>query len=198
MGWWGGGGGNLSPPSHSSHDGISMRIDTHLEDRFIRIDLHRPVLDYKNNVATFYIWNISGELLGYQKYNPLGDKKNKNSDSTGRYYSYGKKIKSTVFVWGIESLYQSDGAIFITEGIFDAARMTYVGKSALAMLSNDPPKSYWNFLSMMNRPIVAICDNDDAGKKLSKFANYTEIVTVSKDLGSAPESYIQQISCKYI
>ena len=94
--------------------------------------------------------------------------------------------------WGIESLYSPHKPIFLTEGIFDAARMTSLNFSALATMANDPPRDYMNFLLMLNRPIIAVCDND----KAAKFGHYTEVPET--DLSDASDSYIEYLISKYI
>jgi hypothetical protein len=169
----------------------------HLLQRHLNLELHRPFLDEELNIATFYCWNLSGQLVGYQQYNPNGDKKIFNSKLEGKYYTYRNKNHQTVVVWGTESLYQSDGVVYLTEGIFDAARMTNVGQSALAAMANNPPKDYRNWLQMLNRPVVAVCDNDDAGRKLAKFGHYVEVVPDGKDLGDAPDDYVRYLLNKY-
>ena len=172
-----------------------MNLKEHLRQRNLNLELHRPILDYEHNVCTFYCWNLSGQVVGYQQYNPLGDKKIFNSKLEGKYYTYRKL--PTVVVWGVESLYQSDGVVYLTEGIFDACRMTNLGQSALAMMANNPPKDYKNWLKMLNRPTVAVCDNDVAGMKLAKFGDYVEVVPKGKDLGDAPDDYVEYLLNKY-
>ena len=172
-----------------------MNLKEHLRQRNLNLELHRPILDYEHNVCTFYCWNLSGQVVGYQQYNPLGDKKIFNSKLEGKYYTYRKL--PTVVVWGVESLYQSDGVVYLTEGIFDACRMTNLGQSALAMMANNPPKDYKNWLKMLNRPTVAVCDNDVAGMKLAKFGDYVEVVPQGKDLGDAPDDYVEYLLNKY-
>jgi hypothetical protein len=174
-----------------------MNLKEHLKQRHLDLELHRPILDEELNIVSFYCWNLSGQLVGYQQYNPLGNKKIFNSKLEGKYYTYRNKNQPTVVVWGIESLYQSDGVVYLTEGIFDAARMTNLGQSALASLANNPPKDYINFFLSLNRPIVAVCDNDVAGRKLAKFGDYVEVVPEGKDLGDAPDEYIQYLIKKY-
>ncbi len=172
-----------------------MNIRTHLQQRHLNLELHRPILDEDLNIATFICWNLSGQLVGYQQYNPNGNKKIFNNKLEGKYYTYRKL--PTVSVWGLESLHISSGPIFLTEGIFDAARLTNLGYSALATMSNDPPKDYKNWLHLLRRPIVAVCDNDAAGRKLAKFGNFVEIVPEGKDLSDAPESYVRFLVNKY-
>ena len=172
-----------------------MDLAEHLRQRHLNLELHRVLLDEEVGVATFPLYNLSGQLVGYQQYNPLGDKKIFNSKLGGKYYTYRKQ--PTVCVWGTESLYQSSGPVFLTEGVFDACRMTEVGQSALATLANSPPKDYGNWLGMLCRPVVAVCDNDDAGRKLAKFGNYVEVVPNGKDLGEAPDDYVRYLVEKY-
>ncbi len=174
-----------------------MNLKDHLKQRHLNLELHQPVLDEELNIATLYCWNLSGQPVGYQQYNPLGDKKIFNSKLEGKYYTYRNKNQPTVVVWGVESLYQSNGVVYLTEGIFDACRITNLGQSALAAMANNPPKDYKNWLQLLNRPIVAVCDNDDAGRKLAKFGDYVEIVPEGKDLGDAPDDYVCYLMNKY-
>ena len=177
---------------------MAQSILSHLKSRHLNLELHRPILDEKNSIATFLLYNLSGQIVGYQQYNQNGDKKKYNSKETGRYYTYKSKYQNTVVLWGTESLYQSNGAIYLTEGIFDAARMTNRGQSALASLANNPPRDYRNYLKLLNRPIIAVCDNDAAGRKLAKYGDYVEYVPSEyKDLGESPESYVSQLIEKY-
>lgn len=45
---------------------------------------------------------------------------------------------------------------------------------------------------------VAVCDNDDAGRKLAKFGDYVEVVPEGKDLGESPDNYVQYLVNKYV
>jgi hypothetical protein len=174
-----------------------MNLKQHLIERHLNLELHRPILDKELNIATFLLYNLSGQLVGYQQYNPSGDKKIFNSKLEGKYYTYRNKNQPTVAIWGLESYYVSTGPIFLTEGIFDACRMTNVGQSAFATLANNPPKDYRNWLMMLNRPIVVVCDNDAAGRKLAKFGDYVEVVPEGKDLGESSDDYVQYLLTKY-
>lgn len=93
--------------------------------------------------------------------------------------------------------YLKNGVVYLTEGIFDAARMTNLGQSALAAMANNPPRDYKNWLQLLNRPVVAVCDNDAAGRKLAKFGDYVEIVPEGKDLGESSDAYVQYLLNKY-
>jgi hypothetical protein len=175
-----------------------MNLTAHLKSRYLDLALHRPLLDEEGGYATFLLYNLSGQLVGYQQYNPLGDKKVFNSKLEGKYYTYRNKNFATVAVWGLESYYANrHGPVFLTEGVFDACRMTKVGQTAFATLANNPPKDYRNWLRMLNRPVVVVCDNDAAGRKLAKFGDYVEVAPNGEDLGNAPDDYVKYLVGKY-
>jgi hypothetical protein len=173
-----------------------MNIRSHLKQRHLNTDLHPTIIDEETNTATFLLYTLTGKLAGYQQYRPHGSKTIFNTKEQSKYYTYRNKSYPTVTLFGIESLYSPHKPIFLTEGIFDAARMTSLNFSALATMANDPPRDYMNFLLMLNRPIIAVCDNDKAGRKLAKFGHYTEVPET--DLSDASDSYIEYLISKYI
>lgn len=134
-------------------------------------------------------------MVGFQRYYPYGDKKVFNNPSVGKYYNY--RGSSDVAVWGLES-WNLSNTLFLTEGVFDAARLTWHGMSALAVLSNDPDKSTtrWLWTVRKIRPVVAVCDNDKAGLKLAKYGTFSEIVE-GHDLGDASEEYVKKLVEKW-
>ena len=141
-------------------------LKEHLKSRHLDLALHRPVLDEENQVATFYLWNLSGQLCGYQQYRPTGDKKAQNDPRMGKYFTY--KHQPTLALWGVESLHLTPHVVFLTEGIFDGARLTERGVSALAVLSNNPTPDLRGWLRALNRLVVTVCDNDQAGKQIGR------------------------------
>ena len=167
----------------------------HLIKRKLDINVHNPIIDDINTCCTFYLYSLTGVICGYQLYRPYADKKKSNDYSIGKYYTYKKQ--PIIAPWGVESLLIDKGPIFITEGIFDACRLTWKGKSALAFLSNNPSKDSRTWLDLFNRPIIAVCDNDKAGKILGKFGHYIECPPDGKDLGDSDESYIDYLINKW-
>jgi hypothetical protein len=165
-------------------------LKNHLKARHLDLELHRPVLDEVENVATFYLWNLSGQMVGYQQYRPDGEKKPQNNPKEGKYFTYRKQ--PTLGLWGVESLHLSDNVVFLCEGVFDACRMTKRGYSALAVLSNNTGHDLSNWLLCLNRKVVAVCDNDSAGKKLAKFGDCC-VFTTEKDLGDSSEEYVTHL-----
>lgn len=162
----------------------------HLKNRHLDVDLHRPVVDEVERVATFYLYNLSKQFVGYQQYRPDSDKTKNNHPKEARYFTYRKQ--PTLAVWGVESLHLTPHVVFLTEGVFDAARLTERGVSALAVLTNNPTKDLRNWLSMLNRKVVAVCDNDDAGRRLAKFGDVA-VFTEDKDLGEADDEYVTSL-----
>lgn len=169
---------------------------THLKSRHLNVDLHRPVIDDVERVATFYMWNLSGSLVGFQQYRPEGEKKPNNNPKIGKYYTYRKQ--PTLCVWGVESLYLTPHVLFITEGIFDAARLTERGVSAIAVLSSNMGWDLHNWLSMLNRKVVVICDGDKAGAQLAKFGDISLCLLGGKDLGEADDATVDMLIKEFV
>lgn len=172
-----------------------MLVD-HLKSRYLNFELHRPMLDEVNNVATFYLWNLSGQMTGFLQYRPDGTKSVNNDRDLGKYFHYTSKGCNSLSLFGVESLYLSPNVVFLTEGMFDAARLTEKGYSALALLCNDSNNDLKNFLKLLDRKVVAVCDNDKAGKKLAKFGHYS-VVCEDKDLGDSSDEFVNNLLKTY-
>ena len=165
-------------------------LTQHLKTRHMDVELHHPVVDEVERVATFYLWNLSGQLVGYQQYRPEGVKKPQNNPKEGKYFTYRKM--PTLAVWGVESLHLTPHVLFLTEGVFDAARLTERGVSAVAALSNNPTADFRNWLGCLNRKVVAVCDNDEAGRRLAKFGDVA-VYTQEHDLGDSSDEYVTRL-----
>jgi DNA primase len=169
-------------------------VQEHLKERHLNLELHRPMVDEVERVATFLLYNLSGQVVGYQQYRPEGEKKPQNNPKQGKYFTYRKQ--PTLGVWGVESLHLSPHVVFVTEGVFDAARLTERGYSAVAVLSNNTGWDLKNWLSMLNRRVVAVCDNDDAGRKLAKFGDVS-VFCEDHDLGDSSDEFVTELLRKY-
>jgi len=167
-----------------------MNLTEHLKSRHLDMTLHHPVLDEGTRTVTFFLYNLSGQLVGFQQYKPDSDKKLSNDPRDSRYFTY--KNSQTLAVWGVESLHLTPNVVFVTEGVFDAARLTERGVSALAVLSNNPKPELKNWLSALNRKVVVVCDNDNAGKMLAKFGDVA-VFTEEKDLGESPDEFVTNL-----
>lgn len=187
------------------NDSMDSMLD-HLHTRHMDTNLHTVWVDEENRTATFPLWTLTGRMAGYQLYRPAANKMKKN-DELGRYYTYrGDKLITrhvqSVAVWGMES-WSLSKTLFVTEGIFNACRLTRLGYSAVAVLSNDPSPStlLWLMMVRQMRPVVAVCDPGPAGVKLAKTGHQSHVVNVPgrplDDLGDAPESYVQGLVAQF-
>lgn len=180
-----------------------MKFESILDNLKMRgVDLSktRVVTDVENNNATFFIYNLSGQLIGYQYYNPNGSKKvnqSKFDKSVMKYYTYvtGKNEEKQIAVWGLESYELKHPYLFITEGLFDAIKIQNSGYPAIALLSNNPRKDTKSWLGSLPQTIIAILDNDDnkSGNKLAKFGDHSFITPHPyKDLGDMEQEDVNK------
>ena len=166
-------------------------LEEHLKSRHFDVNLHTAWMDHEDRSVTFPVWNLSGELVGYQRYRPDGDRTKFNNPKEGRYYTYSVKGKRGV--WGLES-WRLSNTLFITEGVFDASRLTWEGFSAICVMSNDPGKTMRNWLWTVSqsRPVVAVCDGDKAGIKLAKYGTSFQVMPDGMDMGDASDYYVEK------
>lgn len=169
----------------------------HLEDRGLDLSLHRVFLsDDEGAVATFPLYNLTGNLVGLQQYRPFASKE-PNNKWYGRYFTrvhYGN-----VAAWGMES-WSLSNTLFICEGLFDAAKITGLGFSALSVFSNDLSDAMKNWLWTVRkyRKVVALCDSDQVGLKLSKYAHeYYQVSKEYHDVGGMPLELVYDVCSKH-
>ena len=179
---------------------MTFNIEQHLLERHIDFAASGVWCDSENHVAYFPLWTINGQMIGYQKYSPLESKKKHN---TGKYYTYTtfsqekgqRKFNHTVPVWGLESLMDHHKVLYVTEGIFDAARLIEYGAAAIAILGKGDNTSIKNYLSILkgSKRIVFILDPDQ--KKPAINAEFHRVDVPGKpnaDLADAPAQYINE------
>lgn len=168
-------------------------IEDHLRRRGIDPSKTYVVIDKENGIATFMLYNLSGQLVGYQRYNPKGDKKDHTNSLMAKYYTYVTKEDSKtakIAVWGLESFSPDDSFFFMTEGIFDAVKLHNAGYPAIALLSNNP-KVLKSWLSALPQKKIVVADNDEAGSKLEKFGDLViHVPTEYKDVGDMPQEMV--------
>ena len=173
-----------------------MTVLENLKSRHFDMNVHTVWVDEDEGVATYPLWNLSGAMVGFQQYRPAANKKKDNHPRESRYFTWRKD--RVVGVWGLES-WNFSNTLFVTEGVFDAARLTARGYSAVATLSNDvdPSLARWLWLTRKIRPVVAVCDNDVAGRKLAKCGHVAHVMTDDKDLGEASDEYVTELLKNY-
>lgn len=170
-------------------------VKSHLKSRHFNLDLHQAFINETERLATFPLWDLNGRLVGYQRYRPDADKTRKNDPREGRYFT--RRPKDKLAVWGLESWVLSN-TLFVTEGIFDACRLTKKGISAIACLTSTPNSDVknWFFCIRQTRPVVAICDPGEAGMLLAKLGHVHHVMTET-DLGDASEAEVNKIMEKH-
>jgi hypothetical protein len=166
----------------------------HLHSRCFSMNLHRVWLG--DSTATVPLWNLSGQLVGYQQYRPNASKEAKNDPREGRYFT--RLARDRVGVWGLES-WDFSGALFLCEGVFDACKVTWLGYSALAVFSTEVNATTASWLSVLrsHRRVVALCDGDHVGLRLAKYAHDHVQMSPWHDVGDAPLEYVNDLCQRF-
>jgi hypothetical protein len=159
-------------------------VKQHLHDRRLNPDLYN--VSWDEETACFLLWNLSGQLVGYQQYRPFADKTVPNNPKLGRYFTYSK---NNISVWGLETYHWRNDVLFVTEGIFDACKLHNQGLPAIAVLSNNP-KQLKPWLGSLPRLTISVCDNDDAGKRLANVSDMAIFCEGDKDLGDMTQHQV--------
>lgn len=142
-----------------------------------------------DEAATFLLFNLSGQIVGFQQYRPNAPKDAKGNRKELRYWSYVGQEGETkrIAVFGLETLEIKNGFCFIVEGIFDAVKVHNAGYPCIATLSNDP-NHLTTLFKDLGRLFISISDNDKAGNRLKKFAKLNlDVPKKFKDIGDMPQ-----------
>lgn len=164
----------------------------HLKQRHLNTNLHTVWLDEDNIVATFPLWDLQGRLVGYQSYRPNSTKEKRN-DFYGKYHTKISKQCDYLPIWGLES-WNLSNILYVTEGLFDAARITSLGFSAIAIFTYNPADKVKNWLKFVKqiRPVISICDSNNPGKEGHKLSNlgHKSHVVKNGDISMVSEQYV--------
>lgn len=178
-------------------------MEQHLKDRHVQLERYTSI-SFDDKRVTFLLYNLSGQIVGFQHYDPSGVKNLNNVEDVSKYYTFTTRVndirKTTMLgVWGLETLDYRDDILFIVEGSFDAVRLHNLNLPAIAVHSNNP-KHLWNWFSLLNRKIIAVCEDDEngAGKKLAKYGDYAIMLTDGKDLGDMTDQEVEEILHDYL
>ena len=133
--------------------------------------LYQFGFDDEAREASFYLYNLSGKLVGYQRYSPDLDKKKNNDPKDCRYYTYIPAGVDAVF--GLDLLNKEDRTIYIVEGLFKAATLHRLGFNAVAVLTSTPKRlKPWFRIMKATYRLIAVGDNDSAGNKLVNMVGF--------------------------
>lgn len=140
-------------------------LKQHLISRGMNPDLYRTSYDEENRVVSWFLYNFSGVLVGYQQYRPdVTDKKIRNNPKDARYFTY---LKHNDGVFGLDVLNPDDRNIYVVEGVFKAGVLHRLGFNSIAVLSSTPKQlKSWFYVLRKTWNLIAIGDNDKAGQSL--------------------------------
>ena len=172
----------------------------HLINRGVDFDKINVVCDEYSNSATFLLYNLSHQIIGFQQYNYLKPKnhfKGELGRNTVKYYTYvskeGGRKDAFISVWGLQNVKEEDKEIWVTEGIFDAVKLVNAGLPAIAALTSTPSPQLKQWFSIMGKKVIVILDGDDAGSKLKSIANVAyKTPKPYKDLGEMKQEDVNQ------
>ncbi len=177
---------------------MSTEMLEHLNSRYFDPTLY-PGVSHTEDEVTFPLWNLSGQMVGYQVYNPKLPKNHKGNPREQKYFTWITRPASSnnpyLAVWGLESVKNNGKVIYLTEGIFDACRFHWHGLQALAVLSNNP-KHLENFFFAISRRTIAVVQGDEAGKQLAKYAPTALFLPEGKDAGDLTEDEFREMFLK--
>lgn len=170
-----------------------MNMLEHLQSRWFDPSRYSGVWIEPGVSMTVALWNASGQMAGYQKYQPLAPRLH-NNDVNTRYHSWFGLHKTGV--WGLETVDWQGGVLFLTEGVFDACRLHAHGLQAVAVISNDPRHLRSWFRCLPHR-LIAVCDGDSAGVKLAKYGHGSIRMPQGQDVGSLSEQQFREVFYEY-
>jgi hypothetical protein len=165
----------------------------HLKSRGLDLEKTHIIYDEQKGDAYFFIYNLTGQLIGYQKYNPNNPKVDDMGED-GRYFSHIRKEllgQGKVGVYGLETYQMDKKYLFIAEGIFDIIKIHNMGEPGIANLGCSLSKQAINWYRTLPQIKILIQDKDEAGKELTQIADY--VLTVPdpyKDLGDMPQNEV--------
>lgn len=166
-------------------------MQEHLKQRFFTPSLYDGVTITDEDM-TVLLWNFSGQLVGYQVYSPLKPKK-ADVPRDAKYFTHSTAEMSAV--WGLETLGWAN-FFFVTEGLFDAARLHSFGISAIAVFGNNPTK-LTSWLRTLPYLTIAAVQGDAAGMKLATCADEAVFLPEGHDVGSLSNEMFVEVFQKY-
>jgi hypothetical protein len=161
-----------------------MDMQSHLESR--GLDVSQYALSWDADTVSFMLFNLTGQLVGYQNYRPDAEKRPSNDPRLSRYFTW---CRNNIAVWGLETYHWRTDVLFIAEGVFDACKLHNLGLPAVAVLSNNPVQLK-NWLACVPRRIIAVCDDDAPGRALGKLANLAITCEQGQDLGDMTQTQV--------
>jgi len=167
----------------------------HLSSRGIDPNVTYFVHDEESNNTYFFLYNLSGDCVGYQKYNPDNPKEG-GLGWMGRYFTKVHKEASghsKIAVYGLETYKMGKDYFFVAEGIFDIIKVHNAGEPGIANLGCSVSRQAKNWYHSLPQKKIVIQDRDDAGTELGTVGDYIYTVPEPyKDLGDMPQEEVNE------
>lgn len=180
------------------------KLQTHLQNRHVNLELYPDcVLSEEENTFTMFLWNLSGQLVGFQTYKPNRPKNDSSLNPRDqRYFTYVSKTNNNdtqLTAWGLHLLNPAKRDLFVCEGFSDVVRLHNLGLNGLALLACDP-KPLKSWLWSLGYNVVPVCEGDKAGQKLAKLSNNGDVVFLpeTKDLGDLTDKELKKCLFKFL
>jgi hypothetical protein len=177
-----------------------MNMQDHLRSRWFNTAKY-PHVAVTETTVTMPLWNMSGQMVGFQTYSPLQPKKEVGDPTLQKYFTWSTKPcgskNAELAVWGLETVQWTDSLLFLTEGVFDAARLHWFGLPAVAVMGNNPVHLV-SWLDALPSHKVACVQGDTAGKKLAAFGDSCVMLPDTHDVGSLTDEMFAQFFGKYL
>lgn len=173
-------------------------MQQHLAGRGLDVRRYNGVYVDQDRV-TFSLWNLSGQLVGYQVYRPDMPKNSAGHPRDQRYFTYVSRYGAKtpeLAVWGLETV-RPDLPLFLVEGVFDACKLHNLGLAAVATLGSDP-QHLFPWLACLPCKKVALVEGDAAGKKLAKFGKEAVFLPLGKDAGDMTAEELVVTLARYL
>jgi len=168
------------------------QVEDHLRTRGVDPSKIRAIVDEESGTATFLLYNLSGQIVGYQRYTPGAPKSGNSNPTLNRYFTRVTRTHKSkmIHAWGINRITTATRRVYIVEGIFDAVKIVNAGRVGIAILTSNP-KFIKEWLSLLNVELVGIQDNDEKRQSGWSFLDRIEVTPDPyKDLGEMPQSEV--------
>ncbi|ODS23601.1 hypothetical protein AB835_08290 [Candidatus Endobugula sertula] len=175
-------------------------LEAHLSKRRLLPDLYGGItVDSENDIVTFPLWNLSGQMVGFQQYRRGAPKACHGKPSEQKYFTLLSKAggrHSMLSCFGLDLLGSHSKVVFLGEGVLDISPLHLRKANALAVLMNDPkPLKRW--LRSWGYHLVALCEGDKAGRKLANVAHESVYLPEGQDPGDQPNSWFDNLVANY-
>lgn len=147
-------------------------------------------VDFDSEVVVFPLLTVDrSKLIGYQRYRWNEPKIRGNQEhGNQRYFTYVSEAYKGMAIYGWDNCF-GHGPLIVTEGIFDALKVTNCWWDCVALLTNQPTKQFKDWFRMVTRGrcVCAVLDQGEPTDRWLQLADYVWYPPSQyKDLGDMP------------